>query len=144
MCFWVNYHLGYPLRDPSHMVLISCRVVSQLVHKHIALMLVRLARWKNNWLTISYKDLFVEALCHGIGSMCMCIDCHALNALTIKNKYSLPKVNELFNQLLGSCYFTKIDLKLEYHHGVSSSVYLRCKIYLTWPLELDLVTLSFW
>ena len=38
--------------------------------------------------------------------MCMCVDCRALNAVTIKNKCPLPKVDELFDQLYGASYFT--------------------------------------
>ena len=47
--------------------------------------------------------------------MRMCIDYRALNASTIKNKYPLPKIDELFGQLLGACYFIKIDLRFWYH-----------------------------
>ncbi|GJS88187.1 putative reverse transcriptase domain-containing protein [Tanacetum coccineum] len=38
-----------------------------------------------------------------------------LNKLTIKNRYPLPKIDDLFNQLQGSQYFSKIDLRSEYH-----------------------------
>ena len=47
--------------------------------------------------------------------MRMCVDYRGLNALTIKNKYPLPKIDELFDQLLGVYYFTKIDLRLGYN-----------------------------
>ena len=49
------------------------------------------------------------------GYMCMCVDYRGLNALTTKNKYLLPRVDELFDQLYGAFYFTKIDLWLGYH-----------------------------
>ena len=54
-------------------------------------------------------------VCKKDGSMRMCVDYHALNALTIKNKYPLSKIDELFDQLLGACYFIKIDLRLGYY-----------------------------
>ena len=49
------------------------------------------------------------------GSMRMCIDYRALNAITVKNKYPLPRVDELFDRLQGAKYFTKIDLRSGYH-----------------------------
>nr|GFC00638.1 reverse transcriptase domain-containing protein [Tanacetum cinerariifolium] len=44
------------------------------------------------------------------GSFKMCIDYRELNKLTIKNRYPLPRINELFDQLQGSQYFSKRDL----------------------------------
>ncbi|GKC76658.1 putative reverse transcriptase domain-containing protein, partial [Tanacetum coccineum] len=48
-------------------------------------------------------------------SFCMCIDYRELNKLTIKNRYPLPKIDDLFDQLQGSRYFSKIDLRSSYH-----------------------------
>ena len=50
------------------------------------------------------------------GSMRLCIDYRELNKLTIKNKYPLPRIDDLFDQLKGACYFSKIDLRFGYHH----------------------------
>ena len=47
--------------------------------------------------------------------MRMCIDYWGLNAITIKNKYPFPLIDELFDQLNGAKYFTKLDLGLGYH-----------------------------
>ena len=49
------------------------------------------------------------------GSMKMCIDYRDLNNVTIKNKYLLPRIDELFDQLAGAQVFLKIDLRLGYH-----------------------------
>ncbi|GJS41370.1 putative reverse transcriptase domain-containing protein [Tanacetum coccineum] len=45
------------------------------------------------------------------GSLRMCIDYRELNKLTVKNRYPLPRIDDLFDQLQGSCYFSKIDLR---------------------------------
>ncbi|GJV83848.1 putative reverse transcriptase domain-containing protein [Tanacetum coccineum] len=44
-----------------------------------------------------------------------CIDYRELNKLTIKNRYPLPRIDDLFNQLQGSQYFSKIDTRSGYH-----------------------------
>ncbi|GJR53047.1 putative reverse transcriptase domain-containing protein [Tanacetum coccineum] len=49
------------------------------------------------------------------GSMRMCIDYRELNKLTIKNRYPLPRIDDLFDQLQGTCCFSKIDLRSGYH-----------------------------
>ncbi|GJW17793.1 putative reverse transcriptase domain-containing protein [Tanacetum coccineum] len=45
----------------------------------------------------------------------MCIDYRELNKLTIKNRYPLPRIDDLFNQLQGSSVYSKIDLRSGYH-----------------------------
>ncbi|GKA60319.1 putative reverse transcriptase domain-containing protein [Tanacetum coccineum] len=49
------------------------------------------------------------------GSFRVCIDYRELNKLTIKNCYPLPRIDDLFDQLQGSQYFSKIDIRSEYH-----------------------------
>ncbi|GKF77788.1 putative reverse transcriptase domain-containing protein, partial [Tanacetum coccineum] len=49
------------------------------------------------------------------GSFRMCIDYRELNKLTVKNRYPLPRIDELFNQLQGSSVYSKIDLRSGYH-----------------------------
>ncbi|GJR45210.1 putative reverse transcriptase domain-containing protein [Tanacetum coccineum] len=49
------------------------------------------------------------------GSFRMCIDYRELNKLTIKNRYPLPRIDDLFDQFQGARYFSKIDLQSGYH-----------------------------
>ena len=48
------------------------------------------------------------------GSMKLCVDYRARNEFTIKNKYPLPRIDDLFDQLKGAKYFSKIDLRSGY------------------------------
>ena len=45
----------------------------------------------------------------------MCIDNRSLNEVTIENKYPLPRIYDLFDQLQGAKYFSKIDLRSGYY-----------------------------
>jgi hypothetical protein len=49
------------------------------------------------------------------GAKRMCVDYRDLNAVTIKNKHPLPRIEDLFDQLKGACVFSKIDLCSGYH-----------------------------
>ncbi|KAH0697960.1 hypothetical protein KY289_015442 [Solanum tuberosum] len=49
------------------------------------------------------------------GTLRMCIDYRQLNKVSIKNKYPLPRIDDLFDQLQGASYFCKIDFRSGYH-----------------------------
>jgi hypothetical protein len=49
------------------------------------------------------------------GTQRLCVDYHASNEVTVKNKYPLPRIDDMFDQLCGACVFSKIDLRSRYH-----------------------------
>nr|GEZ31546.1 reverse transcriptase domain-containing protein [Tanacetum cinerariifolium] len=61
--------------------------------------------WEASVLFVKKKD----------GSFRMCIDYRELNKLSVKNHYPLPRIDDLFDQLQGSQFFSKIDLRSGYH-----------------------------
>ncbi|GKE95723.1 putative reverse transcriptase domain-containing protein [Tanacetum coccineum] len=68
-----------------------------------------------------FPEVFPEDL-HGLPPICqkdrsfrMCIDYRELNKLTVKNRYPLPRIDDLFDQLQGLSVYSKIDLRLGYH-----------------------------
>jgi hypothetical protein len=62
------------------------------------------------------------------GTKRMCIDYISLNEVTVKNKFPLPRIEDLFDQLRGASVFSKIDLRSGYHQ-------LRI-----WPLDIPETT----
>jgi hypothetical protein len=59
-----------------------------------------------------YPALFVKKKDQ---SLRLCVDYQPLNVVTIKNKYLLPRIDILFNQLIGAKVFSKVDLCSSYH-----------------------------
>jgi hypothetical protein len=48
-------------------------------------------------------------------TQCLCVDYRPLNAVTVKNKYPLPYIDLLFDQIIGAQVFSKIDFRSGYH-----------------------------
>ena len=55
------------------------------------------------------------------GTQRMCVDYRSFNEVTIKNKYPLPRIEDLFDQMKGASVFSKIDLRSGYHQLKSGS-----------------------
>jgi hypothetical protein len=49
------------------------------------------------------------------GTLIMCVDYRALNKATVKNRYPLPRIDDLFDRLLGAKVFNRIDLRSGYY-----------------------------
>jgi hypothetical protein len=49
------------------------------------------------------------------GTLCICINYRPVNAITFKDRYPLPPIEDLLNSMHGSCWFTKLDFAAGYH-----------------------------
>ena len=71
----------------------------------------------NGWIqeSKSLTSIFILFVPKKNGELRLCVDYQGLNAITVKNRYLLPLINELLDRLYSSTVFSKIDLRNAYH-----------------------------
>ncbi|KAL0285761.1 UNVERIFIED_CONTAM: Retrovirus-related Pol polyprotein from transposon, partial [Sesamum radiatum] len=94
-------------KTPYRMALAELRELKKQLQELMEKKLIRpiVSPWRAPVLFVKKKD----------GSLRLCIDYRELNKLTVKNKYPLPRIDELFDQLKGAQVFSIIDLRSGYH-----------------------------
>ncbi|GJT99737.1 putative reverse transcriptase domain-containing protein [Tanacetum coccineum] len=107
--FWIELFLGaMPVaKSPYHLAPSKLEELSGQLKELQDKGFIRLSSslWGAPILFVKKKD----------GSFRLCIDYRELNKLTIKNRYPLPRIDDLFDQLQGLKFFSKIDLRSGYH-----------------------------
>jgi hypothetical protein len=73
----------------------------------------------------------------------MCVDYRGLNEVTVKNKYSLPRIDELFDQLCGVFVFSKVDLWSGYHQRKMRESDIPKTAFITWYGLDEYIVMSF-
>ncbi|GKA65713.1 putative nucleotidyltransferase, ribonuclease H [Tanacetum coccineum] len=76
-------------------------------------------------------------------TMRMCIDYRELNKSTVKNNYPLSRIDDLFDQLQGASYFSKIDLHLGYHQSKVKEEDVPKTVFRTWFGHYEFLVMPF-
>nr|GEY29886.1 putative reverse transcriptase domain-containing protein [Tanacetum cinerariifolium] len=94
-------------KAPYRMDLIELKELKEQLQELLDLGFIRssVSPWEAPVLFVKKKD----------GGMRLCIDYRELNHITIRNHYPLPRIDDLFDQLQGANFFSKIDLRTGYH-----------------------------
>ena len=66
------------------------------------------------------------------GTLRLCVDYRQLNMMIVKNKYPLPRIDDLFDQLKGASVFSKIDLRSGYHRLRIKDMDVHKTVFRTW------------
>jgi hypothetical protein len=77
------------------------------------------------------------------GTQWMCVDYRSLNEVTTKNKYPLPRIEDLFDQMKGASVFSKIDLRSGYHQLKMQESDITKTTFHTWYVLYEYTVMSF-
>ena len=77
------------------------------------------------------------------GMLRLCVDYRQLNKMTVKNKYPLPRIDDLFDQLKGASVFLKIDLQSKYHQLRIKDTYVHKTAFRTQYGHYEFLVMSF-
>jgi hypothetical protein len=77
------------------------------------------------------------------GTLCLCVDYRQLNKMTIKNRYPLPRIDDLFDQLRGEMIFYKINLRSGYHQVRIKDEYIHKTTFRTRHGHYEFVVIPF-
>jgi hypothetical protein len=77
------------------------------------------------------------------GNIWLCIDYRQLNKMTIKNKYPLPKINDLFDEVGGERVFSELDLRFDYHQIRIKEKDINKTYFRTWYGHYEFVVIPF-
>ena len=77
------------------------------------------------------------------GPLRLCVDYRQLNKMKVKNKYLLPRIDDLFDQLKGAGVFLKIDLHSSYHQLRIEDADLNKTMFRTWYGHYEFLIIPF-